>query len=127
MIPGRPSTLGTQWEHILAPWSGRDNVTINGTIRRVRRTNEKRTINVARQLNDNVEDGEVTRDRVSVRLNRAASQSLAELLETTGASRADLVNRALQLYAFFDAELRDDQTVVLRDEHGNESIVTFIF
>ncbi|RSN65004.1 hypothetical protein DMH01_00955 [Amycolatopsis sp. WAC 04182] len=62
-------------------------------------------------------------DRVNVALIAEAVDALGKLQERTGLKKVDLVNRALLIYEFVDAELRDGKQVVLRDPDGQDQLV----
>jgi hypothetical protein len=54
-------------------------------------------------------------NRIVVTLIPQANDNLRQLQVRTSLSRTDLVNRAISLYEFFDAQLRADQEMMLRD------------
>jgi len=56
----------------------------------------------------------VTHERITVGLIRKTSDDLDKLTESTGLSKTDLVNRAVQLYAFVDEEVRSGGTVAVQ-------------
>lgn len=62
-------------------------------------------------------------DRVNVALIAEAVDALGKLQERTGLKKVDLVNRALLIYEFVDAELRSGKQVVLRDPDGQDQLV----
>ena len=65
--------------------------------------------------------------RVTVTLIPQAAGGLAALQERTGLSKTDLVNRAITLYEFTDAQLRDGHDLILRDrETGETRLVRFL-
>ncbi|MEU1450073.1 hypothetical protein [Streptomyces mirabilis] len=57
-------------------------------------------------------------ERYSVTLVPPAVQAIAELTESTGLSKADVINRAVQIYAFLDAQTRDGADLLLRGPDG---------
>lgn len=57
-------------------------------------------------------------DRVSCGLVRDAATALDKLMADTGLKKADVVNRALQVYAFVDAEIRAGNTLMFRTPEG---------
>ncbi len=61
--------------------------------------------------------------RVNVALVAEAVSALARLQDRTGLKKVDLVNRALQVYEFIDAELKAGKQVLLRDEDGRDQLV----
>ncbi|WP_433273228.1 hypothetical protein ACQPZF_18490 [Actinosynnema sp. CS-041913] len=62
-------------------------------------------------------------DRVNVALIAEAVEALGKLQERTGLKKVDLVNRALLIYEFIDAELRAGNKVLLRDPEGRDQLV----
>lgn len=62
-------------------------------------------------------------DRVNVALIAEAVEALGRLQDRTGLKKVDLVNRALLIYEFVDAELRAGNQVVLRDPEGRDQLV----
>jgi hypothetical protein len=60
-------------------------------------------------------------DRITVALIPKAGDDLLRLQERTRLSKTDVVNRAITLYEFVDAQLRDDQEVLLRDKKTGET------
>ncbi|MEU4806872.1 hypothetical protein [Actinosynnema sp. NPDC023587] len=62
-------------------------------------------------------------DRVNVALIAEAVEAIGKLQERTGLKKVDLVNRALLIYEFVDAELRAGNQVVLRDPEGRDQLV----
>ncbi|WP_370943464.1 hypothetical protein AB5J62_30760 [Amycolatopsis sp. cg5] len=62
-------------------------------------------------------------DRVNVALIAEAVEAMGKLQERTGMKKVDLVNRALMIYEFVDAELRSGKQVVLRDPDGQDQLV----
>lgn len=57
-------------------------------------------------------------ERYSVTLVPPAVQAVTELTESTGLSKADVINRAVQIYAFLNAQMRDGAEVLLRGADG---------
>ncbi len=62
-------------------------------------------------------------DRVNVALIAEAVEALGRLQERTGLKKVDLVNRALLIYEFVDAEMRAGNKVLLRDPEGRDQLV----
>jgi hypothetical protein len=62
-------------------------------------------------------------DRVNVALIAEAVEALAKLQERTGLKKVDLVNRALLVYEFVDAELKAGNQVLVRDPDGRDQLV----
>jgi len=57
-------------------------------------------------------------ERITVALIPKAASDLQSLQERSGLSKTDLVNRAIALYEFIDAQLREDKEVLIRDPAG---------
>lgn len=55
-------------------------------------------------------------ERLTVGFIPKAARELAELVTTTGLTKADIINRAISLYAFVTTELRAGRTLLVRDE-----------
>ena len=64
--------------------------------------------------------------RITVALIPDAEARLAALAARTGLSKTDLVNRAVTLYEFIDAEIRAGHQVLIRDQDGATSMVKFL-
>ena len=60
-------------------------------------------------------------DRITVALIPKASTDLQHLQDRTGLSKTDLVNRAITLYEFIDAQLRAGRDLLLRDNAAGET------
>ncbi len=57
-------------------------------------------------------------ERYSVTFVPPAVQAIAQLTESTGLSKADVINRAVQIYAYLDAQTRDGADLLLRGPNG---------
>ena len=57
-------------------------------------------------------------ERITVTLIKKTSDDLDKLVASTGLSKTDLVNRAVQLYAFVDDEVRSGGTLAV--QRGND-------
>ncbi len=66
---------------------------------------------------------ETTSARVNVALIAEAVDAISKLQDRTGMKKTDLVNRALVIYEFLDAELRAGNQVLLRDPDGRDQLV----
>lgn len=67
-------------------------------------------------------DGPAVAERIeNVALIDEASEALAQLRASTGLSRVDIINRALKVYAFIDAEQRSGGQILIRDAKGGFS------
>lgn len=65
-------------------------------------------------------------ERITVALVPKAGQDLQNLLDRTKLSKTDIVNRALTLYEFFDAQQRAGHDVQLRNRATGD-IQTIMF
>jgi hypothetical protein len=66
-------------------------------------------------------------DRITVALISQAADDLQTLQERTGLSKTDIVNRAITLYEFIDAQLRTGQDLLIRDKAtGETQLVRFL-
>lgn len=59
-------------------------------------------------------------ERITVALIPKAERDLQELQDRTGYSKTDLVNRAISLYEFIDAQQRAGHKVLVRDNESGE-------
>lgn len=59
-------------------------------------------------------------DRITVALIPKAGADLQHLLDRTGLSKTDIVNRAITLYEFIDSQLRGGRDLLLRDQGTGE-------
>ncbi|MEU8949919.1 hypothetical protein [Streptomyces sp. NPDC048489] len=57
-------------------------------------------------------------ERYSVTLVPPAVEAISDLTESTGLSKADVINRAVQIYAFLDAQKRSGADLLLREGDG---------
>ena len=60
-------------------------------------------------------------DRITVALVSKAAADLAELQKRTGLSKTDVVNRAISLYEFVDAQIKDGNDLLVRDPRTKET------
>jgi hypothetical protein len=60
-------------------------------------------------------------DRITVALVRKAGEDLQALQNRTGLSKTDVVNRAITLYEFIDARIREGKDLVVYDPERDES------
>lgn len=65
-------------------------------------------------------------DRITVSLTPRSRTALEDLSSETGLSRTDLVNRALQLYAFVEGAAGGGAKVVLQWPSGDVEGVRFL-
>ena len=76
------------------------------------------------------EDGGMTQqdkpavvERVNVALISDSAAALGKLQARTGMKKVDIVNRAVQLYEFLEAEMREGKELVVRDPDGIDRLV----
>jgi hypothetical protein len=60
-------------------------------------------------------------DRITVALVRKAGEDLQSLQDRTALSKTDLVNRAITLYEFIDAQVRQGRDLLVRDRASGET------
>lgn len=66
-------------------------------------------------------------DRITVALVRKAGEDLQNLQDRTGLSKTDIVNRAITLYEFLDAQLQAGNDLLVRDQKtGETQLVRFL-
>jgi hypothetical protein len=66
-------------------------------------------------------------ERITVALIPQAGEDLQRLQDRTGLSKTDIVNRAITLYDFIDAQLREGRDVIIRDpKTGETQVVRFL-
>ena len=66
-------------------------------------------------------------DRITIALIAKAAENLQALQERTGLSKTDLVNRAISLYEFTDAQDRAGNNLMVRDrETGDTHLVRLL-
>ncbi|MBD0707111.1 MULTISPECIES: hypothetical protein [unclassified Streptomyces] len=58
-------------------------------------------------------------ERFSVTFVPPSVQSIQALTELSGLSKTDVINRAVQIYAFLAGEMADGRQVLLRNEDGS--------
>ena len=56
-----------------------------------------------------------------------AAADLQRLQERSGLSKTDLTNRAISLYEFIDAQLREGREVLIRDPAKKETQIVHLF
>ena len=66
-------------------------------------------------------------ERITVALIPKAAADLQSLQERSGLSKTDLVNRAISLYEFIDAQIREEKEVLIRDPDKNETQRVHLF
>lgn len=59
-------------------------------------------------------------ERVTVNLTPRSSKALAAVVDLTGDSRTDAINRAIQVYAFMEEVLNSDGDVLVRRPGSDE-------
>lgn len=60
-------------------------------------------------------------ERITVALVKKAGEDLAATQDRTGLSKTDLVNRAISLYAFIDAQLSAGNDLLVKDPETGET------
>jgi hypothetical protein len=66
-------------------------------------------------------------ERITVALIPKAAEDLQELVDRTGLSKTDIVNRAISLYEFFESQLQADNDLIVRDKKtGENQLVRFL-
>jgi len=66
-------------------------------------------------------------DRITVALIPQSTADLQALQDRTSLSKTDLVNRAITLYEFIDAQLREGYDLIVRDKKtGETQLVRFL-
>ena len=66
-------------------------------------------------------------ERITVALIPKAAADLQRLQERSSLSKTDLTNRAISLYEFIDALLRDGKEVLIRDPVKKETQIVHLF
>lgn len=66
-------------------------------------------------------------ERINVALITEAAEALSKLQQRTGLKKVDIVNRALVIYEFIDAEMRAGNQIVVRSADGTEQLVKILF
>ncbi len=66
-------------------------------------------------------------DRITVALIRRAAADLQALVDRTGYSKTDIVNRAITMYEFIDAQQKAGKDLLVRDPKTEETeLVRFL-
>ncbi|GAA0951818.1 hypothetical protein [Actinocorallia libanotica] len=60
------------------------------------------------------------KERITVNLTPKTTLDLNELVERTGDTKTDTINRALQLYAFLDGVIREGGKVYVQESESDE-------
>ncbi len=66
-------------------------------------------------------------DRVNVALVAEAAEALDKLQARARMKKVDVVNRALRLYEFIDAEIRAGNKLLIRDEEGKDYLIKLLY
>lgn len=66
-------------------------------------------------------------ERITVALIPKAAADLQRLQERSGLSKTDITNRAISLYEFIDAQIRDGKEVLIRDPVKKETQIVHLF
>jgi hypothetical protein len=73
------------------------------------------------------ESQRLTTERITVALIPKAAEDLSRLQAATGLSKTDIVNRAISLYEFLQAQMDAENEFVVRDRKTGESqLVKFL-
>ncbi|GAA1044454.1 MULTISPECIES: hypothetical protein [Streptomyces] len=64
--------------------------------------------------------------RYSVTLVPPAARAVDDLVEATGLNKADVINRAVQIYAFLEERMREGKVVLLRGPDEKEERVHIV-
>jgi hypothetical protein len=67
-----------------------------------------------------------TQELITIPLIEKASDDLRIIYDRTGLSRTDIVNRAISLYAFIDAELRSHALLIVRRRDGKDHLIKLL-
>lgn len=62
-------------------------------------------------------------ERINATLIRESAEALARLQGRTGLSKTDAINRAITVYEFIDAEIREGNEIIIRDSEGRDQLV----
>ncbi|MFF0733827.1 hypothetical protein ACFYVK_19650 [Streptomyces chartreusis] len=65
-------------------------------------------------------------ERFSVTFVPPAAQAVRELMEVTGLNKADVINRAVQIYAFLEDRKRKGSDLLLRSPDGETERVHIV-
>jgi len=60
-------------------------------------------------------------EQIAVTLIPPVAQDLRWLQDRTGLSRTDIMNRAITLYRFIEAQVREHRDLIIRDERTGET------
>jgi hypothetical protein len=69
---------------------------------------------------------QIVTERITVGLVPKTGGELRELQERTGLSKTDIVNRAITLYAFMEAQLGAGHELLVRRDTGEVELVRFL-
>ncbi|WP_433143209.1 hypothetical protein ACQPZ8_47900 [Actinomadura nitritigenes] len=65
----------------------------------------------------------LTAERITVSLVPRAAEQLSALMDRTGMSKTDLVNRAITLYEYVEQEIDQGNDILVRKQGGDEVYV----
>lgn len=71
-------------------------------------------------------DEQPASERFSVTFVPPAAQAVRELVEATGLNKADVINRAVQIYAFLEDHRRKGNDLLLRSPDGETERVHIV-
>jgi hypothetical protein len=66
-------------------------------------------------------------ERVTVNLSARASRALEQIAKLTGDSKTDIINRALQVYAFFEETTADGGALYIQESKDGPQQLVKIF
>ncbi|CAL9624321.1 hypothetical protein SUDANB121_05920 (plasmid) [Nocardiopsis dassonvillei] len=66
-----------------------------------------------------------TASRVTVNLTKRSTQALAEAVEATGETRTDVINRALQVYAYLEEAFGRGDRLYIENSEGTRERLRF--
>jgi hypothetical protein len=82
--------------------------------------------NVNRQIHDDPVSPPPVTERITVALVSRAASDLQRTLQRTQLSKTDVVNRAVSLYEFIDAEQSAGAEISIRRPNGEEHIIKLL-
>lgn len=62
-------------------------------------------------------------ERINAGLIRESAEALARIKDRTELSKTDIINRAIPVYEFIDAEMRKGNQIIVRDLEGRDQLV----
>lgn len=65
--------------------------------------------------------------KITVSLTDEAAEAVETMAEEAGISVSEAIRRAISMQRFFNTELKQGSTVLLRDKNGDTERITFVF